>query len=104
MKLTENKLRRIIREEIQKLTEADENEALDAGYVLSLLMTFVEDESETEAEEEFFEYLYDRVNQSYPDGDITIEDLYDIASEPMIRDVAEEVDGRDAILYFWETI
>lgn len=104
MKLTEKRLRKIIREEIENLKEAYESESMDAGYVRSLLMVFVEDESETKAEEEFFEYLYDRVNQSFPDGDITINDLYEIASEPTIRDVTDEVDGRELILYFWETI
>lgn len=100
MKLTEQRLRKLVREEIQSLME---QESYDSEYFQDRLK-FGMDDLDDQAEGKLANYLITRLNQSYPDGDITKQDLYDIAQEPQIRDVALKADYRKLIDYIWETL
>lgn len=100
MKLTERRLRNIIRGELNTIME---QKSYDSQYFQRHLRQALDD-FDNVTEGKLAEYIITRLNQSYPDGDITKQDLYDIAKEPQIRKTALKADYREFIDYVWETL
>jgi hypothetical protein len=68
---------------------AQEEEVFDTN-VIQRVLKGIEDTFKNDTEEkylaDFSSLLADRVNQTYPEGDLTQENLYDLASEPIFKD------------------
>lgn len=93
--MKEQRLREIVREELLK-----EAEVRDSPYLQNVIDRMKVDFAGDERE--FLDYIQLRLNQSYPDGDVTKEDVLQIAKEPSIRDTALNVDKYELIDFMWE--
>lgn len=59
---------------------------MDSQYLQRNLEDLMDDFPKSEKNErKVIEYLKDRLNQSYPDGDVKMKDILDILNEPSIR-------------------
>lgn len=66
----------------------------DSEYIQNSLKRHIEDIKDDNPEYvEVLEYVINRLNQSYPQGDITKENLLDILSEPSIRKAVSNIKG-----------
>lgn len=106
MKIKEQKLRKIVREEVQRVIS--EQKVYDSKYFRDHLDYFINSEyfkdAYGEQEREFLEFLKARIYQSYPDGDITKDDLFRLVKEPDLRKYDTQVSHRKLINQVWKQI
>ena len=96
MKLSE--LREIIREEYQKLNEA---KFLDSNFLMRTLDAMISDMKRFEPNTaKLFKHLYDRINQSYPDGDVTKNNVIDLLKEPSARSLVKKTEKEGFKSYY----
>ena len=91
MKLTKSKLKEIIREEIQKLKEA--NREIGGYYLMKQLKDLAHDAKRNREKklEKGLMYLHGRINQSYRDIDLNAEDVLDLFSDPRGKKYGDDV-------------
>ena len=91
MKLTKSKLKEIIREEIQKLKEA--NREIGGYYLMKQLKDLAHDAKRNREKklERGLMYLHGRINQSYRDIDLNAEDVLDLFSDPRGKKYGDDV-------------
>jgi len=76
--MTEAKLRKLVREELLR-----EQDVIDSKYLQDTIATILEDWDELSgAEREVLEYIKHRLNQSFPGGDVSKDDIHTILNEP----------------------
>lgn len=93
-------LRAMVLSEVRESREAPlrESEVMDSRYLQNMIGRMKPDFSGDELE--VLEYIEHRLNQSYPGGDVTKEDVIDIMKEPSIRDTALNL--HEFIDYIWQ--
>lgn len=90
-----SELKNIIREEIKNLKEA---RGLDSHYLQKLLGDLYDDMKRYEPDDAaFYQFLKDRINQSFPDGDVTRRDIDDILREPQARKVTKKINASELV-------
>lgn len=104
MKLTERKLRRAIRQEIRSIVSEVLGNELDSQYFMRQVKSGYDDFVDTSDEKKFINYVIDRVNQMYPDEDISLNDLIKISNEPQIRAVSRRVNGKALLKFIWDAL
>jgi len=90
MKLTKNILKKLIREEIQKLNE---RYSVDSQYLMRSLKDLIKDAKRNKERDlvKFYDGLYSELNKSYPDGDIDRVDMEDIIYSPHMKKLTLKV-------------
>lgn len=104
MKLTENKLKRIVLNELQRYLTEDE--AIDSKYLRDHLDYFIEGDFYDEDEKKYLKWLKSLINQLHPNEDLTKEDVFELTRSDFRfpNEVAEEVDYYTLINQIWEQI
>ena len=90
MKLTKSKLKQMIREEIQKLSE---RYSVDSKYLMRSLKELIKDAKRNKEKNlvKFYNAVYSELNKSYPDGDIDRVDMEDIIYSPHVKNLTLKV-------------
>jgi hypothetical protein len=80
-----------------------EAEAFDTHYIQQGFKSVAADDEEPNSAA-FITWIADRLNQSYPDGDVTMRVLIDLAQEPQARHLTRDLDWRGLLEYAWQAI